>query len=348
MDEEKDGHIANILSHLCEIGFLTTDKLPIMPLIGGVSSDIFLVHDGNQQLVIKRALPKLKVKDDWYADTSRNRIEQAYFRFVSQIIPQSVPTVLYHDLDLGFFVMPYYGISHTNWKQLLLSQHTEQAVYWTVEIAKILATIHLKSWNNAELKSDFATDRNFYQLRLEPYLLATAERHPPLADDFRAEVARLSQNHHCLVHGDYSPKNILVPKPSLDQKEVMILDAEVAWFGDPVFDVAFILKHFLLKSLYATFTLKNTPTIFLEMVLAFWQQYDKLLVVNFSYRDQMEKQITHLVPLLLLARIDGKSTAEYLTDQSQKRIIRELCYRMIQKKETKICDLIAIWRQGIG
>ena len=50
---------------------------------------------------------------------------------------------------------------------------------------------------------------------------------------------------HALVHGDISPKNILVGPGG-----PVFLDAECAWWGDPAFDLAFCLNHLLLKGLW--------------------------------------------------------------------------------------------------
>ena len=40
----------------------------LTPLSGGVSSDIYRVDDGDDTFVVKRALPKLRVQDDWFVD----------------------------------------------------------------------------------------------------------------------------------------------------------------------------------------------------------------------------------------------------------------------------------------
>ena len=48
-----------------------------------------------------------------------------------------------------------------------------------------------------------------------------------------------------MVHGDVSPKNIL-----LGPGGPVFLDAECACIGDPAFDLAFCLNHMLLKCLW--------------------------------------------------------------------------------------------------
>src|SRR5207302_2592956 len=90
----------------------------------------------------------------------------------------------------------------------------------------------------------FPTDAIFHAIRLEPYLLATAEARPEHAEALRRLARRTASTHRVLVHGDVSPKNILVGPAG-----PVLLDAECAWYGDPAFDLAFCVNHLVLKSL---------------------------------------------------------------------------------------------------
>ncbi len=49
----------------------------------------------------------------------------------------------------------------------------------------------------------------FYDIRLEPYLIADRRAHPDLADTLQALTETTLANKRALVHGDVSPKNIL-------------------------------------------------------------------------------------------------------------------------------------------
>jgi hypothetical protein len=90
-------------------------------LTGGVSSEIILVEDGGQRFVVKRALAKLRVRDDWFADTGRSGVEQSYLRVVGALLPSCVPRVLFADPEAGWFAMEYLGGDFVNWKSQLLS-----------------------------------------------------------------------------------------------------------------------------------------------------------------------------------------------------------------------------------
>ena len=230
----------------------------ITPLSGGVSSEIYLVDDGDKRFVVKKALPKLNVAADWYADVNRNSSEQAYLKYVQQFLPRAVPSILHTDFTEGLFIMEYLGDGFTNWKTTLLQQQIDPK--HTIEAARILGSIHCHSWGDSSVASSFDTVQNFYELRLEPYLLATAKKHPKISPLLEQESLRLSSSAVCLVHGDYSPKNILI-----HPNRMVILDCEVAWYGDPTFDVAFLLSHLLLKSLH--FTPNHRPFIQLVFLI---------------------------------------------------------------------------------
>ena len=169
-------------------------------------------------------------------------------------------------------------------------------------IGRRLARVHGATARRAEVAQRFSTDAIFHAIRLEPYLLATAERHPDCADRLRALAATTAKTRKALVHGDASPKNILV-----GPEGPMLLDAECAWYGDPAFDLAFCLNHCLLKCLW---TPAASPA-FLECFKALAAAY--LSGVTWEAADDVERRTAHLLAGLFLARVDGKSPVEYIT-----------------------------------
>lgn len=129
----------------------------------------------------------------------------------------------------------------------------------------------------------------------------------------RVEATRLRATRRCLVHGDYSPKNLLVGCDRL-----VVLDCEVAWFGDPCFDVAFLLNHLLLKALHLT----DQSVDFVGLASTAWASYQRAL----GDPDRMALvavPLLTLLPMLMLARIDGKSPVEYLTGEVKRQAVRE-------------------------
>ncbi|NBC65009.1 MAG: phosphotransferase [Bacteroidetes bacterium] len=280
------------------------EELEFKPLKGGVSSDIVLVSDGNNSVVVKQALPKLNVEDDWYADISRNENEQRFIRFLTDIKPEATPKLLYSNSEHSFFVMEFLDEGFLNWKKQMLNGVFDTQI--AEKAAVLLATIHQESWKDDHLKQEFNKGNNFFELRTEPYLVTTGERHPELRELFFDEVERLKNYQEAIVHGDFSPKNIMV-----NNDRVVFLDHEVAWFGDPAFDLAFFMNHLYLKMLYH---FKKTGEI-LDLTTIAWATYFNQ--IGDEILQQMEKRSIRLLLMMMLARIDGKSPVEYLEIDQQ-------------------------------
>lgn len=322
---------AQFLEVLRRDGHVRDPQARLVPLTGGVSSEIYLVEDGPNKFVVKRALAKLKVRDDWFADVSRNASERNYLECVGQLLPGNVPKIIFSNSDAGYFGMEFLGGGFANWKQLLLVgdcriQHAEMA-------GKILGEIHRRTRNDDPLRQKFDTTANFRQLRLVPYLLTTGARHPDLKNYFAAEAARIEATRECLVHGDFSPKNILICGDRM-----VLLDCEVAWYGDPVFDVAFLLNHFFLK------WLRHAPldTGMDKMIAGFWRQY---LASAQSSAAKISPRVLRLLPLLLLARVDGKSPVEYL-DTARQAFIRDFVATELRQDRIDLEPFMQSWAEN--
>jgi aminoglycoside phosphotransferase (APT) family kinase protein len=289
----------------------------LQPLSGGISSDIFLIVDAGPLRVVKRALKQLRVVDEWIANVSRNDFEQRYLNYVSHFMPDSVPAVLAS--GNGYFVMPYFDSAYVTWKSYLLKgvARPEDAQ----EAGRFLGCVHEHSSNDAEAARQFDSGENFRQLRVDPYLRTVARRHPEIDEIIRAEADRLGNWRECLVHGDYSPKNML-----LNGHHLVVLDCEVACYGDPAFDLAFLISHLLLKALFHAprdVGLQKVAQAFVDCYLH-------------SRRLTRDEQVTLLARTstlactLLLARVDGKSPVEYL-DQARQVVVRSFTIPALQR-----------------
>ncbi|MDX2605039.1 aminoglycoside phosphotransferase family protein [Streptomyces caniscabiei] len=306
------------------------------PLAGGVSSDLWRVDLPGRSLCVKRALSRLRVAADWRAPVSRNAYEWAWMRFASRHRPDSVPELLAHDAEAGLFAMAFLPPeSYPVWKTQLFDGRVE--VTTAAAVGELLGTLHAASAADAELAAEFATDDNFHALRVEPYLLATATAHPELADHLHFLARRTATTHLALVHGDVSPKNILVG-PSAP----VLLDAECAWYGDPAFDLAFCVNHLLLKSL----VLPASRDGLLRSAQVLTEQY--LRCVDWEPRQALDARVASLLPALLLARVDGKSPAEYLTDERHRQFVRAAASSLLRSPRPTTADLLATWTTALA
>lgn len=290
-------------------GLLAPGDPDPLPLTGGVSSDIYLVRSAARgECVVKRALPQLKTAMEWRADPARNRAEQDCLRFIGAFLPAAVPALLPSPPDRDYFAMEFLGAGFLNWKSELLAGRCDPSV--AALAGSQLGCIHAHAWGDPAVRSTFDHTPLFHQLRTSPYLLTTGDRHPALRDRFYAEAARLEATRETLVHGDYSPKNML-----LGPGRLVILDCEVAWFGDPSFDLAFLLNHLHLKAVHRP---ASGPAL-RAAVAAFSAAYSTALG-HPGRSAAVLARLDTLLPMLMLARIDGKSPVEYFDEAARSRV----------------------------
>jgi aminoglycoside phosphotransferase (APT) family kinase protein len=321
----------SILAALRARGVLPEAPPRITPLTGGVSSDIFLVVAGGQSLVVKRALPRLRVQAEWLADIGRNRVEQAWLRYAAGVVPAAAPKVLCADPDAGWFAMEYLQDGWTSWKAALMQGELSPTIARAA--GQTLGQLHAASWGDPKLQAEFATLGNFTDLRIHPYFLTAAQRVPAAGPLLRELAAGLSRAQIALVHGDFSPKNLLVKGD-----RVVVVDAEVAWFGDPAFDVAFLANHLFLKALYHARGPAAEKTMGLvEVALSAYREQlaDRL-------DKEFETRLVRLVLGLMFARVHGKSPVEYLQAEQQ-QIITDFVLRSLSAPAPTMRLLADAW-----
>jgi len=324
------------------VDFLTAHKLAgpgeaaqWTPLTGGVSSDLWRVDLPGRSVCVKRALARLKVAADWQAPVSRNAYEWAWMRFASRHRPDSVPELLAHDPEAGLFAMEYLPPEqYPMWKTQLLRGEVQVAT--AAAVGEVLGNLHAASAGDADLAAEFATDDNFHALRIEPYLLATAAAHPGLSDLLQGLAHRTATTHLALVHGDVSPKNILVGPSG-----PVLLDAECAWYGDPAFDLAFCVNHLLLKCL----VVPGRRTDLMRSARALAEEY--LRCVDWEPRPELEARAASLLPALLLARVDGKSPVEYLTDDRHRLLVRTVASGLLRAPALTVGEALDAWAAAL-
>ncbi|KUL93820.1 aminoglycoside phosphotransferase [Bosea sp. WAO] len=310
----------------------------LMPLTGGVASDIWKVEseNGRRVFVVKKALAQLRVAQTWLAPVSRNASEVEWLKAAGRILPDVVPDILASDAEAGIFAMSYLDpADHPVWKQELRAGRADPA--FAARLGAVIAAIHAGTHGSAEIARRFANDDTFHSIRIEPYLEATARVHSDLAAPLMALAGETLAAKVALVHGDISPKNILV-----GPKGPVILDAECAWYGEPAFDLAFCLNHLLLKCLWTP----SASAGFLACFDALAENY--LAGVDWEPRAAIEARVARLLPALFLARVDGKSPAEYITAEADKDRIRRVARPLIVKPVARLAAIRQLWTEEIS
>jgi 5-methylthioribose kinase len=271
-------------------------------LAGGVSNVVLAVSDDSRSLVLKQSLEKLRVADDWIAPRRRILSEAAALGVVAGLTPNVTPEVVDVDGDRMTLTMLRAPEEWRDWKTDLMQGRIDPVV--ARRLGELLGVWHSSTGDASALPAVLREDAEaFEQLRLDPYFEAVALRAPEVAVRVRGVAERLRQTRRCLVHGDFSPKNIL----SGEDGRCWVIDFEVAHFGDPAFDVAFLLSHLLLKSLHRP-ELADEYGSAGAVFLAAYELTGP--VIPFE-------RVSDQLACLLLARVRGKSPVEYLDDNGR-------------------------------
>jgi aminoglycoside phosphotransferase (APT) family kinase protein len=304
-----------------------SDVTDIHMLTGGVASDIASLRVGQRQYCVKFALPKLKVAADWFAPVHRNAAEYTWLKVAAEIVPESAVSLYGRSEDLHGFAMEFVtGDDVYLWKSALMagqgSRNEARAV------GDMLGRIHAASVAPDFDRSPFENRDDFRALRIEPYLTFTAAAHPAVAAELNSLSEWLYHSDTVLVHGDVSPKNILIREGG-----PIILDAECATMGDAAFDLSFCLNHLVLKALRLS-DLRSDP---LEGAAQLWAAYKKH--VTWEDTDNLEAKVCKLVPALMLGRVDGKSPVDYLDEIACERV-RATALAFIRKPAVELDQFI--------
>ena len=325
---------ADLCEALVELGLIAAGEQPRFSFMtGGVSCDVAKVETADGRvLVIKKALSQLRVPTEWRASANRSAFEVQWLKLVrARVSADQVPEVIAEMPERHIFVMAYLPIeTHPVWKSELLQGRVDPD--FAVALGQALVQIHAATANDPALAQQFATDDLFMALRIDPFLLHVARHQADVAPALRALALDLQSRKTALVHGDVSPKNILI-----GPKGPVILDAECAVYGDPAFDLAFCLTHLLIKSVF----IRDRGRLFIGSFRSMSQAY--LAGVGWEDPQALSARTAKLVAALLLARLDGKSTAPYLTDEADKALIRQQAKAFLQDPALDLAQLINRW-----
>jgi 5-methylthioribose kinase len=288
-----------------------------------------------REFVIKQALPKLRVKEDWFSDIRRIFTEKDCLSVYYRLVPKSTPELFFCDEENYLFGMEAAPEQAEMWKKQLLRGTVD--FRFGGNVASALATVHNATNKDAEVRERFKEVELFIQLRIDPYWNKIAERHPQLAKEINAEIERNLSTKLALVHGDYSPKNILVTPERL-----YILDFECAHFGDPAYDVGFVTNHLMLKAVKN----KAWAQAYLNLMQAMVEEYFGM--IDFIGRGTLEANTVRTLAFLFLARVDGKSPAEYITEDDDKNLIRKVSYAMVRDNLKTYEDVVSLMLHSLG
>jgi 5-methylthioribose kinase len=303
-----DALIATACAHLQRLGLVAEGERPARRLLSGGVSNWVLRFESEPGVVVKAALARLRVAEEWLADPTRAVFEGRAMAALGERLPAGdVPQVLFVDERAYLLGMTSAPASARPWKEALLRGDVDIKV--AARVGALLGRMHRAAWDAPLLRQEFGDLSLFRQLRLDPYhqraaQVAESRGESAVAAALRAGAAEMEQQRVTLVHGDFSPKNLLVHDGG-----VMAIDFEVVHWGNPAFDTAFLLNHLALKAVHRP----TDAAAYHAAAEAFFDAYAEALAT--LPRAAVTAAAIRQVGCLLRARADGKSRAEYLDER---------------------------------
>ena len=327
LDIEQTG---DLIEYLRQRGlFDQGDECNAVILRGGVSNKTVIVNGPRRSIVVKQALTKLRVATDWHADPARIEREAIGLRLLERLAPGGAITpFVFEDISLFLLGMEAVPDPHENWKTVLLrGEIIDDAVH---QFGALLGRIHFQGAKlDKEARSPVQDRRFFEELRVDPYYRFAARNNPGTEEFYGQLISDMKATSMTVVHGDFSPKNILVY-----QGRLILLDHEVIHWGDPTFDLGFALTHLLSKANH----LQSHRNLFLQAAEMFWKSYLAELG-SWVVENDFESRACRQTLACLLARIDGRSPLEYLRP-GERVAQRQAALELMPKPPVHVKDLI--------
>lgn len=280
------------------------DNPQVEVLTGGVSNVVIAITTANQKLVLKQALAELAVSEKWEADQRRAIVEANAIELFHKLTPNQVPKLIFLDPDRFILVLERVPVGSTVWKSDLLAGVINPDI--GLKLGATLASWHNYGEKSAEAKIKFMEDSLFEQLRIDPFYRFVATKNPQIEVPIRKLINELEGDKTTVVHGDFSPKNIMVAT----NDDIYILDFEVTHVGNPVFDLAFLTAHLLCKFFRTDDRLH--AKLLANTAISFMKEYQTLRRISPS--------VTRHAALIALARVEGKSPVNYLSTDAQQKL----------------------------
>jgi aminoglycoside phosphotransferase (APT) family kinase protein len=318
----------NALDYLRRQGWLGAGPAQVEVLSGGVSNFVFRVTTPERRFVVKQSRPQLRTRDLWLSDLDRIWREQEVMQALHPHLPDVVPEVLFVDRPNYLYAMSHAPLEARVWKAELLAGQIDLA--FGARVGSVLGRIHQLS---AERRAEFAAFRDhhvYVQLRVDPFYVRVQERRPEVAAAIAPIIHDMLTIKEALCHGDYTPKNILAHGGGFT-----LVDYETAHRGDPTMDLGLFLTHLTLKAVRD----RERRGDFIELMRAFWRAYRD--EVTFQSHGDLEKRGVKHLGVCLLARIDGTSPVDYLSEEARdvvRRLARVILLDNIMRWED-------VWRQ---
>lgn len=319
----------NAAAYLRERGHLSDRPATVEWLAWGVSNVVLRVQpEDGPAFVVKQSRAQLRTKADWFSRIDRIWREMDVMGALAPLLPAgAVPRILFEDRENYLFGMEAVNATHVVWKQELLEGRADVLVAETA--GTILAAIHRTTFEREDLQPRLGDREVFDQLRLDPFYRRVASVHEDLRDSLEGLIGQTLSRADCVVHADFSPKNLLIVRDGSGLKQLALVDYETGHYGDPAFDLGFFFSHLLLKVVRQ----RDRGRPYSDLARTAWRHY-RAGVAPLANSDAFAPEtldpraLAHLGGCMI-ARIDGKSPVDYLPEAAEQHRAREFARSLL-------------------
>ena len=355
----------NVVGWLHDQGHLPRGAVARAELLsGGVSNVVLRIRpDDASDFVVKQSRERLRTEAAWFSRLDRIWREADVMRDLEPLTPPGfVPRVLFEDRGSYAFGMQAVPDSHTVWKSELLAGDFDRGI--AARLGAVTRQIHRSTAgaNAASFRRKYGDREVFEQLRIDPFYRRVAAAHPDLAARIAELIERTLATSGCLVHGDLSPKNLLVTRMGADTDlapghlpQLTLVDYEVAHYGDPAFDIGFLLSHLLLKAVHHGAGAPDRGGEVVGLARTFWTAYKMPEDAGgpaagqnpaIDVREIERRAVPHLAACML-ARIDGTSRIDYLPESEQQNFVRLFAHRILLDAPGTVSEVLGALEQAL-
>lgn len=250
----------NLKKYLLEHN-LTEDvqKCEVEELSGGIINRIFRAKTEKGVFVLKQFLDKAKIDKNIRLSPKRFFYEKYAINYLDRILDKKItPPIVFFDDKNKIICMKDLGVNN-RLDNLMLSNRLKPDVF--SKIGKVLAEIHNKSFFNDSLSLLFDNEE-FQELKFD-YRYYRTMKYSSLIYARDELIQNCRKNKITFIHNDLKINNFFV----LDNNKFCLIDYEGSYYGDPAFEVGYLLGH-LFVYYFNQPNLRNK-----KIVLNFWNNY---------------------------------------------------------------------------
>src|SRR5262245_10845546 len=242
-------------------------------------------------IFLKRELAPEAGAESFLAE--RVHAEAAWFKVACGVVPGVAPTVLGSLPGAGVIALEYLDPEEFPvWQSRLAAGKIEPWV--AAELGHLVGRLHAASANSLSVTERFASRDPFRTLVTGPLLARAAAAAPDCTARIEAIGQSLAATRFALVHGALTPDNVLV-----GPRGPVLIDADCAHSGDPVFDVASPLAALALRMVSHCQSRVALTNAFDALHRSYFAH------VTWEMPEAAEARATTLLPVLLAAGLEA-------------------------------------------